>query len=385
MRALAFLLAAAVAVVAGAANAAEPGLTVQGASSGASALGKAQSLAGQAMGFASGAGGAGTGATLYLDPSRPAAAMPGFGALSASDRNLAQAGSKVYETLQALGGATGLGTVLQRRDNMYYVAIDGEGGRWFASAGEALGFMMQGLVAKSHRYSDSTKQTAALSCAQDIFCVILAVLKDPYFTIATLARGATAAVTIAGSGFSNAGGAPVVASGDGIVVQSVAYQSAEQIAATIQVLPTAKLGEHFVAVFNAGLGYQNTGVYKLIVADGAGAAPATPATAASTRAAAKTLALQTQASGLLMGDGLEQFWRIDIAAAGTLTVTSSGGADLSATLEDAQGLALGSDEDSGGWYNFRLMRVVAPGTYYLRVRHCCSGAGAYQLTAALAP
>ncbi len=363
------------------ARAAEPSLTVPGASPAAAAQSRAQTLAGQALGYAAGAS-AGSGPTLYLDPSRPAGAMPGFGNLSAADQNLARAGSAVYDMMQALGSASELGTVLQRRDNMYYVGIDGEGGRWFASADQALGFMMQSMVSKSLRFSNSTKHSVAMTCAQNILCAILAVLKDPYFTIATLTRGSTATVSISGAGFSNSGGGPSVASSDGILVQSVTFQSAEQITATLQVAPTAKLGSHLIAVYNAGKAYQNAGVYKLIVNDGAGAAPVT---AAATRESAQALALQAATPGMIAGDGAEQFWRIDVAAPGTLTVSSSGGADLRAVLEDALGLALGSDDDAGGWYNFRLARSVAPGTYYLRVGHCCAGSGAYQLTATLAP
>ncbi len=386
MRRLAFIVALAAAAaslsVPGLApQAAEPSLSVQGASTGAATLGLAQSLASQALGLAAGAA-AGSGPTLYLDPSRAASSMPGFSGLSAADRNLALAGGKVYEMMQALGGASDLGAVLQRRDNMYYVGIDGEGGRWFASADQALGFMAQSLVVKSSRFADGTKQSVAMGCAEDIMCVILAAVKDPYFTIATLTRGSTATVTIAGKGFSNSGGGPSVASSDGILVQSVSYQSAEQIVAVLQIAPAAKLGDHLIGVYNAGQGFQNAGVYKLIVKDGAGAAPAT---AAPTRAAAQALTLQTAAAGMLAGDGAEQFWRIDVAAAGTLTVTSTGGADLKAVLEDQTGVAVASDDDAGDWYNFKLARPVAPGTYYLRVGHCCGGAGAYTLNATVGP
>ncbi|MGQ0677010.1 MAG: PPC domain-containing protein [Rhodospirillales bacterium] len=361
-------------------QAAEPSLSVQGAA-GSTTAQQAQSLATQALGLAAGAG-AGSGPMLYLDPVRPARAMPGFGALDAADQSLALAGDKVYETMRALGDAADRGAVLQRRDNMYYVGIDGEGGRWFASAGEAIGFMFQGMVAKSSKFNYSTKQSAVYGCAQDILCAILAVVQDPYFTIATVTRGSTVNVSIAGKGFSSSGGGPSVASGDGILVQSVAYLNPENIAAVLQIAPTARLGEHMLGVFNAGQGFQNAGVYKLAVKDGVGAAPVT---ASSSRATAQALSLTAATSGMLAGDGAEQFWRIDVAAAGTLTVSSSGGADVKATLEDSGGAALASDDDAGGWYNFKLARAVAPGTYYLRVGHCCAGAGAYTLSATLTP
>jgi hypothetical protein len=361
-------------------TAADPSLSVQGAG-GASGARQAQSLATQALGLASGAG-AGSGPMLHLDPARAARAAPGFGTLSAADRNLALAADKVFEMLRALGDPSDRGAVLQRRDNMYYVGIDGEGGRWFASAGEAIGFMFQGMVAKSQRFGGSTKESVANTCVTDILCAVSAVAQDPYVTVATVTRGSTVSVAIAGQGFSNAGGGPTVASGDGILALSVAYAGPERIDAVLQVSPAAKLGEHYLAVFNDGLGFQNAGVYRLAVKDGTGAAPATQQ---ASRAAAKALVPAAQAEGLLAGDGQEQYWRIDVTAAGTLTVVSSGGTDLKGTLEDAGGLALASDDDAGGWYNFKLARAVAPGAYYLRVGHCCGGAGAYKVTATLGP
>jgi hypothetical protein len=361
-------------------EAADPGLSVQGAG-GASGARQAQSLAAQALGLASGAG-AGSGPMLYLDPSRSARSLPGFENLSAADRNLALAGDKVLEMMRALGDPSDRGAVLQRRDSMYYVGIDGEGGRWFASAGEAIGFMFQGMVAKSQKFAAATKESVANTCAQDILCAVSAVAQDPYVTVATVTRGGTVSVAIAGQGFSNAGGGPSVASGDGILALSVAYAGPERIDAVLQIAPNAKLGEHYLAVFNDGLGFQNAGVYKLAVKDGTGAAPVTQQAG---RASAKALALAAAGEGLLAGDGQDQYWRIDVTAAGTLILVSSGGADLKGTLEDAGGVGLASDDDAGGWYNFRLSRAVAPGTYYLRVGHCCGGAGAYKVTATLGP
>jgi len=344
-------------------EAADPGLSVQGAG-GASGARQAQSLATQALGLASGAG-AGSGPMLYLDPARSARTTAGFGNLSAADQSLALAGDKVFEMMRALGDPSDRGAVLQRRDNMYYVGIDGEGGRWFASAGEAIGFMFQGMVAKSQNFGAATKASAVGGCAQDILCAVSAVAQDPYVTVATVTRGSTVTVAIAGEGFSNAGGGPSVASGDGIVALSVAYASAERIDAVLQIAPGAKLGEHYLAVFNDGLGFRNAGVYKLAVKDGTGTAPATQQ---SGRASAKALGVAATGEGLLAGDGQDQYWRIDATAAGTLTVVSSGGADLKGTLEDAGGLALASDDDAGGWYNFKLARAATAAAAPARTR-----------------
>lgn len=374
----------------GGARAAEPSLTVNGAPTGGMPA-NVQSLLNAAR-TAAAAAGAGTGPTIYVDPSTALEATQGFGGLGAADQSFARAIAGGYELYKALGGSgTDRQAVIQRKDGMYYVGLDGEGGRWFASAEQALSFMFNSLVAKDEKISSRAKKLV-LTCAQDILCAVLAVAQDRYATIATVARGSTVDVTITGSGFSNAGGTPVVAASDGIFTQSVTYIGSEKLGATLEILPSARLGENFVVVFNPGRGFQNTGAYKVMVVDGGGAAAASGtaatngATAASlTRAAASTLSLNTPVQGKLLGAGAEQYYRIDVTRAGTLTVASSGGTDVKGTLEDSGGQALASGDDEGGWYNFRLSQQVQPGTYYLRVGHCCGGIGAFQIDASMAP
>ena len=72
---------------------------------------------------------------------------------------------------------------------------------------------------------------------------------------------------------------------------------------------------------------------------------------------------------------------VTLAGAGTLTLQSTGGSDVVAQLEDGAGVVLASDDDGGGWYNFKIVRALGPGAYYLRVRHCCAGTGDYEVTA----
>jgi hypothetical protein len=364
---------------AGTAGAAEPSLTVNGASA-AGLSANLQSLLAAARGAAAAAS-AGTGPSIYIDPSIALEATQGFGGLGAADQSFARAIAGGYDLYKAMGGSTDRQAVIQRKDGMYYVGLDGEGGRWFASAEQALSFLFNSLVAKDDKISSKAKQ-AALSCAQDILCAVLAIAQDRYATIATVARGSTVGVTITGSGFSNMGGTPVVAASDGIFTQSVSYVSSEKLTAVLQVLPSAKLGDNFVAVFNPGRGYQNAGMYKMVVIDGNGAAPTTDN---ATRAAAASLALPATVSGKILNGGAEQYYKIEVTKAGTLTLSSAGGSDVKGTLEDATGQSLATSEDDGSWYNFKISRAVQPGTYYLRVGHCCGGIGAYQINASLAP
>lgn len=370
--------------------AADPSLTVNGSSAGLST--GLQSLLNQAQ-TAAAAATAGTGPTMYVDPGTSASSIAGFNSLSAADQSFARSMDYGYQLYKAMGG-TNLDrqAVIQRKDGMFYVGLDGEGGRWFASPDQALSFLFQSLVAKDDKISSGAKR-AAITCAEDILCAVLAVAADRYKTIATVARGATVTVTITGDGFSNSGGAPVVASGDGVLTQQVTYVSSEKLTAVIQVLPTAKLGDTMVAVFNTGHGFTNAGAYKINVTDApaagstsaAAAASAAPKTESATKATAATLAVPATVDGKIVTGGSEQFYKIDVAKAGTLTLTSTGGSDVKGTLEDANGVTLATDEDSAAWYNFKLSRAVQPGTYYLRVGHCCGGIGTYQINAAFAP
>lgn len=367
-------------------QAAEPSLTVNGSGGGISS--STQSLLNQARSAAQGAT-AGTGSTMYVDPASAVSAMPGYGGLSAADQAYAQSMAYGYQLYKAMGGTSlDRQAVIQRKDGMFYVGLDGEGGRWFASPDQALSFLFNSLVTKDDKISSGTKK-AVITCAQDILCAVLAVADERYKTIATVARGSIVDVTITGSGFSNVGGVPVVASGDGIVTQAVTYVSAEKLGAKIQVLPTAALGETMVGVFNAGKSYQNVGAYKIVVTDAAAAATAATnaaaATESATKATAMALATPATVSGKLLAGTAEQFYKITVNSAGTLTLASTGGADVKGTLEDANGQVLATNEDGGAWYNFKLSRSVTPGTYYLRVGHCCGGTGAYQITSSIAP
>src|SRR5690606_30883993 len=99
------------------------------------------------------------GATMYVDPASSVTSMPGYAGLSAADQAFAQAMSYGYQLYKAMGG-TNLDrqAVIQRKDGMFYVGLDGEGGRWFASPDQALSFLFSSLVAKDDKISSGTKR-----------------------------------------------------------------------------------------------------------------------------------------------------------------------------------------------------------------------------------
>ena len=52
-----------------------------------------------------------------------------------------------------------------------------------------------------------------------------------------------------------------------------------------------------------------------------------------------------------------------------MTVQSTGSNDMFGYLLDSNGDEITLNDDAGSGYNFRITRVVEPGTYYIKVRH----------------
>ena len=66
-------------------------------------------------------------------------------------------------------------------------------------------------------------------------------------------------------------------------------------------------------------------------------------------------------------DGDRDYFRVTVAAAGTLTVETTGGVDTYGTLFDGSRTQLATNDDGGSGRNFRISEDVSPGTYYVRV------------------
>lgn len=365
-------------VAAAGAQAQTPALTVKG--KGTEAAANAQALVSQAMAAAASAA-ACSASTLYLAPGASGSSIPGYTGLSTGGRSYVDAMALINSAFRAIGGTSDRQTVLQCNDGKYYVGLDGEGGRWFGSADQAMSFLFNSQVAKDQNLSTATKQSVTTNCNQDIECAVKAVASDPYVTIATIARGTTTDVSITGKGFSNVGGTPTIASGDGILVKSVTFVSSTALTATLQVTQAAALGDNMVAVFNPGSQFRNAGAYRLVVTDGKDSGPNTEA---ATKAAAAALTVPGTTKGTIVRGADEQYFKITAQQAGTLSLSSTGGSDLKAKLEDSAGAVLATSDDDGTGYNFKLSGTIAPGTYYLRVSHCCGGIGAYEVSASFA-
>ena len=74
------------------------------------------------------------------------------------------------------------------------------------------------------------------------------------------------------------------------------------------------------------------------------------------------------------GAGDVDYFRVDVAVAGTLTVETMG--DTYGYVRDGSGAPLGRDEETGAGPNFRVVREVAAGTL------CGSGGGGRTATGA---
>ena len=94
---------------------------------------------------------------------------------------------------------------------------------------------------------------------------------------------------------------------------------------------------------------------------------------------AAALPIDTVQDSAIHPIGDVDYWRLEVPSPGMLQVESEGATDVLATLEDARGVFLAEDDDSGFVRNFLLAHPVFPGTYFLRVSGYQTATGAYAL------
>ena len=92
-----------------------------------------------------------------------------------------------------------------------------------------------------------------------------------------------------------------------------------------------------------------------------------PSDHGDTRAEATRLQPDTEEAGDLDRVGDVDYFRIEVAEAGRLTVETTGPTDTVGYLQDAQGQPLAEDDNAGADDNFRIVRQVPAGTYYVGV------------------
>lgn len=127
-------------------------------------------------------------------------------------------------------------------------------------------------------------------------------------------------------------------------------------------------GTYYVVV----VGYNRTeiGAYTLAVrftGSGGGGGGEGPAEHGNSRAQATRVAVDTNTTGALERAGDIDYFRVEVPAAGQLRVATSGDTDTFGYFGGADGRWLSQNDDNGTDVNFRIVRQVPAGTYYVAV------------------
>ncbi|MBM3852705.1 MAG: hypothetical protein FJ399_06075, partial [Verrucomicrobia bacterium] len=142
-----------------------------------------------------------------------------------------------------------------------------------------------------------------------------------------------------------------------------------------RIIRTVSAGTYYVSVRH--FSSESTGAYVLRVDFNATSTPANDH--GNTAATAAAVNLNSSTNGAIDVPGDIDFFRVQVTEAGTLTVFTTGSTDTFGRLLDSNGIELASNDDTTD-LNFRMVRAVSPGVYYVSVRHYSSSStGAYVL------
>jgi hypothetical protein len=254
------------------------------------------------------------------------------------------------------------------------------------------------LVENSAEISDSVRDAvsgADTTPGCSVLCVAEIAYRELIKLVAYVPRGTTVSLTLTAEGYSDAAGGPVVEAPKGFSVRSVTFVDAKTIVAEIAIPGDIPTGRTVLSAFNAGKAFRPienfaievvdvveqldteqvvailSGTGRLVVITDDHAVGPTDATA-----------LEMSLSGRIEKIGDVDTFRIQVDRPATLTVTTTGSADVRMTLRDAEGNVLVADDDSGVWYNAHMSKVVPIGAYFVDVSHCCGGTGTYEVSAA---
>ena len=100
-----------------------------------------------------------------------------------------------------------------------------------------------------------------------------------------------------------------------------------------------------------------------------------------TRSDATDLALGSSVQGEIEEGDDDDYFRVQVTEAGTLTVYTTGSLDTRGELQASDGSIFASDDDGGDRTNFRITHDVGPGTYYVRVNSYGTATGSYVVLA----
>ena len=336
----------------------------------------------QSSSYLPGVQGPGMGQMITYDPTTDANSITASSKIETREAKWARSGLRIYDLYTQLGGnAISLEQSFRFDGSRYYVALDTVGGQWFATSAEAHGFLLKMLIAKSAEMPQNVKDAVGALGSNELETVVAAARDAIVAGRAFLDTGSLATATLRSDAFAGLADAPMIQAPEGVSVREASLSGGE-VSVTLAVAGDARLGPGRLLAFLPGAAMAPVDTFEVFVARGA---QTTPAPAAddhgATVATATPLVVGGDVQGRLGASDDADLFEVTLAGAGTLTLQSTGGSDLAAQLEDGAGVVLASDDDGGGWYNFKIVRALGPGTYYLRVRHCCSGTGDYSVTA----
>jgi hypothetical protein len=237
------------------------------------------------------------------------------------------------------------------------------------------------LIAKSAELPQNVKDAVGGLGSNELETVVATARDAIAAGRAFVDTGSTATATLRSDAFAALSEVPMIQAPQGVSVREATLAGGE-VSVTLAVAGDARLGPGRLLAFRPGTAMAPIDTFEVFVARASQTTPAPPADDhAAAVAAATPLAVGGAVQGSLGARDDADLFVVTLASAGTLTLQSTGGSDLAAQLEDGAGVVLASDDDGGGWYNFKIVRALGPGAYYLRVRHCCSGTGDYEVTA----
>ena len=255
-------------------------------------------------------------------------------------------------TVQPGGGAGGNFRILHTvTAGTYYVRVTEE------RAGTASDYTLHVRFAAAEDHGDTRADATSVAIGSTTLGELTAADTD-YFRI-SVAQAGTLEVSTSGSTdtvgrLEDAGGTVLATDDDGGAGSN--FRLERRVPA----------GTYYVRVTGGGTG--RYAMHVRLVIDDHG----------DTRAAATAVAVGSDTPGDLTAADTDYF-RISVAQAGTLEVTTSSSTDTVGRLEDAGGTVLATDDDGGAGSNFRLERRVAAGTYYVRVTGGSTGRYALQV------
>ncbi len=125
-------------------------------------------------------------------------------------------------------------------------------------------------------------------------------------------------------------------------------------------------GTYYVKVNGEGT-VSSTGAYIVHTRFVAGSSPPVD-DHGNSRSDATGLALGSSSPGEIETVGDEDYFRVNVAELGTLTIYTTGFLNSVGELQAADGFVLATDDNSGTDNNFKIERLVDPGTYYVKVK-----------------